>query len=87
MIAPELMQKLFVADALAPALHTRADFVQRLFEAEIRPLVLDQVMPLDGRGRRAVALYRRELAGLADQMRDYSTHLRDICDHLVRLGF
>lgn len=86
-IAPELMQKLFVADALAPALQTRADFVQRLFETEIRPRVLDQVLPLDGRARRAVELYRRELAGLADQMRDYTTHLRDICDDLVRLGF
>ena len=77
----------YFADVVAPALQTRADFVERLFDSEVRPLVLDQVAPLDGRGRRTVELYRRELAGLGDQMRDYTAHLRDICDDLVRLGF
>jgi hypothetical protein len=82
-----LMQQLFIADALAPALSTRSEFVTRLFEAEVRPLVLAEVVPLQGRDLRAVEVYRRELLGLFEQMRDYSSYLRSIREELVRLGY
>jgi hypothetical protein len=81
------MQKLFVADALAPALTARSEFATRLFETEVRPLVLAAVVPLEGQDRRRVELYRRELLGLFEQMRDYSTYLQEIREELVRLGF
>jgi hypothetical protein len=74
-------------DAMAPALTTRSEFVTRLFEAEVRPLVLAEVVPLEGRDRRAVEVFRRELVGLFEQMRDYSSYLRTIREELVRLGF
>jgi len=86
-LPPELMQKLFVADALAPALTARSEFATRLFETEVRPLVLAEVVPLEGQDRRSVELYRRELLGLFEQMRDYSTYLQEIREELVRLGF
>jgi hypothetical protein len=86
-LPPELMQKLFVADALAPALSARSEFVTRLFETEVRPLVLAEVAPLGGQERRAVEVYRREFLGLFEQMRDYSTYLKGIREELVRLGF
>ncbi len=83
----ELMQQLFIADAMAPAMSTRSAFVSRLFEAEIRPLVLAEVVPLEGRERRAVEQYRREFLGLFEQMRAYSTHMEGIREELIRLGF
>jgi hypothetical protein len=83
----ELMQRLFIADAMAPAMRALSDFVTRLFEAEVRPLVLAEVVPLDGQDRRAVELYRREFLGLFEQMREYSTHMKAIREELVRLGF
>jgi len=86
-VPAELMQRLFVADAMAPALTTRSEFVTRLFEAEVRPLVLAEVVPLEGRDRRAVEVFRRELLGLFEQMRDYSSYLRTVSEELVRLGF
>jgi hypothetical protein len=86
-VPPDLMQRLFVADALAPALTARADFVTRLFEAEVRPLVLAQVVPLEAGHRRAVELYRTELHGLFEQMRGYAEHMAGIREELVRLGF
>jgi hypothetical protein len=86
-VPPDLMHQLFVADALAPALGTRGDFVVRLFEAEVRPLVLAQVAPLEGTQRRAVETYRRELLGLFEQAREYAAHLAGIREELVRLGY
>jgi len=86
-VPPDLMQQLFIADALAPALTARADFVTRLFEAEIRPLVLAEAVPLEAGQRRAVELYRSELHGLFEQMRGYATHMAGIRETLVRLGF
>lgn len=83
----ELMHQLFVADAMAPALGSRAEFVTRLFETVVRPLVLAEVAPLAGEQRRAVELYRRELLGLFEQMRDYTSYMRTIGAELVRLGF
>jgi hypothetical protein len=85
-VPPDLMRQLFVADALAPALSARADFVTRLFEAEVRPLVLAQSVPLEARQRRAVELYRTELLGLFQQMRSYAEHMAGIREALVRLG-
>jgi hypothetical protein len=76
-----------VVDALAPAMTTRSEFVERLFEVEVRPLVLGQVVPLEGRDRRVVELYRREFLGLFDQMRDYTTQLGSVREELGRLGF
>jgi hypothetical protein len=86
-VPPDLMRSLFVVDALAPAMTTRSEFVERLFEVEVRPLVLGQVVPLEGRDRRVVELYRREFLGLFDQMRDYTTQLGSVREELGRLGF
>jgi hypothetical protein len=86
-VPSELMQQLFVADAMAPAMTALSDFVTRLFESEVRPLVLAEVVPLAGQDRRAVELYRREFLRLFDQMRDYSTLMKGIRDEFVRLGF
>lgn len=86
-VPPDLMHQLFVADALAPALGTRGDFVMRLFEAEVRPLVLARVSPLEGPHRRAVETYRGEPLGLFEQSRAYAAHLGRIRDELVRLGY
>jgi hypothetical protein len=83
----ELMQQLFMADAMAPAMTLQAAFVTHLFETEVRPLVLDRVAPLDGRDRTAVELYRREFGALFERMRQYSEHMRTIREELVRLGF
>jgi hypothetical protein len=86
-VPPELMHQLFVADAMAPALGTRGDFAVRLFEAEVRPLVLARVVPLEGTARRVVETYRVELLGLFEQSRDYAAHLAAIREELVRLGY
>lgn len=86
-VPAELMHRLFVADAMAPALGSRGDFVVRLFETEVRPLVLARQVPLEGRQRRAVETYRSELRGLFQQSRDYSDHLAGIRQELVRLGY
>jgi hypothetical protein len=79
-----LMRQLFLADAMAPAMSLRAGFVTTLFESEVRPLVLSQVVPLEGRDRRVVELYRGEFLGLFEQMSQYAEHIRE---ELVRLGF
>jgi hypothetical protein len=86
-VPPALMQQLFVADALAPALASRSTFVSRLFETEVRPLVLAQELPLEGPHRRAVELYRSELQGLFKQMQGYAAHMAGIREELVRPGF
>lgn len=86
-VPAELMQQLFMADAMAPAVTMQSAFVTRLFEAEVRPLVLDRVLPLEGRDRRTVELYRREFGGLFERLREYSRHMKTIRDELVRLGF
>jgi hypothetical protein len=83
----DLMQQLFVADALAPALGSRSTFVTRLFEMEVRPLLLAQVLPLEGQHRRAVELYRSELRGLFEQVQGYAAHMAAIREELVRLGY
>jgi hypothetical protein len=85
-VPPELMQQLFIADALAPGMTARAEFVVRLFESDVRPLVLSRVVPPRG-DRRVVELYRAEFLGLFDQMKGYSEHMKGILRELVRLGF
>jgi hypothetical protein len=86
-VPPELMRRLFVADASAPALVAGSDFVTRLFEAEVRPLALGRVVPLIGRDREAVELYRREFLGLFERMRGYADLMAGIRDDLTRLGY
>lgn len=86
-VPPELLQRLFVADASAPALVAGSDFVTRLFETEVRPLVLGRVVPLEGRDREAVDLYRREFVALFERMRAYGDVLAEIRGDLVRLGY
>jgi len=86
-VPPELLQRLFVADASAPALVAGSDFVTRLFETEVRPLVLGRVVPLEGRDREAVDLYRREFVALFERMRAYGDVLAEIREDLVRLGY
>jgi hypothetical protein len=87
MLPAELMRQLFLADAMAPTLTARAQFVTRLFESDVRPLVLDRVAPIDGRDRRAVELYRHEFLGLFALLQSYSEHMRGIQAELTRLGF
>ena len=86
-VPPALLQRMFVADGSAPALTTQSDFVTRLFETEVRPLVLGRVVPLEGRDREAVELYRREFLGLFEQMDAYGGLLSEIREELVQLGY
>jgi hypothetical protein len=86
-VPPGLLQRMFVADGSAPALTTQAGFVTRLFETEVRPLVLGRVVPLERRDREAVELYRREFRGLVEQMDAYGGLLTEIRAELVRLGY
>ncbi|MGC4109128.1 MAG: hypothetical protein QM747_01580 [Nocardioides sp.] len=87
LLPAELMNDLYVADATAPMLTARGQYVTRIFEAEIRPLVLDREVPLDGRDRRAVELYSGEFTALFQQLQAYTDHMRKIQGELTRLGF
>jgi hypothetical protein len=86
-VPPDLMNRLFMADATAPALGSQADFMIRLYEEEVRPLVLARVVPLEGRDRIVVELYRKEFLGVFEQMRAYSHLMQGIRGELVRLGY
>jgi hypothetical protein len=86
-VPPHLLEGLFEADATRPALQGTAEVVTRLFESEIRPLVLARVVDLDPTQRRAVELYRAEFARLAGMLRSYVDRLDVIHDELVRAGF
>ena len=81
------MRRMYEADATAPALLRTAEFVARLFEAEIRPMALRREMALDASQRRAVELYRAEFAHLRDLQRRYVQQLDVILHELVEAGF
>jgi hypothetical protein len=86
-VPPDLLERLFVADATRPALQGTSEVVTRLYETEIRPLVLARVVDLDPAQRRAVELYRAEFGRLAGMLRSYVERLDEIHDELVRAGF
>ncbi len=86
-VPPDLMRRMYEADATAPALLRTAEFVARLFEAEIRPMALRREMALDASQRRAVELYRAEFAHLRDLQRRYVQQLDVILHELVEAGF
>ena len=84
---PELMQRMFVADATSPALRGTSEATTRLFETEIRPLALARVVELDPAQRRAVELYRAEFGRLRDLLRQYGEQLDAILGELVAGGY
>jgi hypothetical protein len=86
-VPPDLMRRMYEADATAPALRGTAEFVARLFEAEIRPMALRREMMLEASQRRAVELYRAEFAHLRDLQRGYVEQLDVILLELERSGF
>jgi hypothetical protein len=85
-VPKELVGQLFVADANAPALLRRSEYVTRLFDEYVLPLVLARVTALAPEQRRAVEKYRDEFAGLCDQMHHYLDLLDGIRAELVGLG-
>jgi hypothetical protein len=86
-VPPELLKRLFVADATGPALRGTSEVVTRLFESEIRPLALARVLDLSPVQRRTVELYRAEFGRLRELLRSYTDTLDEIHDELVRAGF
>jgi hypothetical protein len=86
-ISPELMQRMFVADATFPAVRATADVVTRLFETEIRPLALARVLDLDPVQRRTVELYRGEFARMRNLLRQYRDRLDALLTDLVEAGY
>lgn len=86
-VPPALLRQLFVADATVPALRSTSESVVRLFETQVRPLVLARVVALDDVQRRVVETYRSEFAQLSDTTRRYQTMLATIHDELAAAGF
>jgi hypothetical protein len=86
-VPADLLRRLFVADATAPALRGTAEVVTRLFETEIRPLALARVSSLEPAQHRAVELYRTEFGWLRTHLRGYGDQLDEILRELVRAGF
>src|SRR3954452_12079511 len=86
-VPPGLMRLMFVADATRPALASTADVGARLFESEIRPLVLGRVVDLDPTQQRAVELYRAEFGRLRELLRGYGDQLDGILREMVSDAF
>src|SRR3954447_19515588 len=86
-ISPELMQRMFVADATFPAVGATTEVVTRVFETEIRPLALARVVDLDPVQRRAVELYRAEFSRMRDLVRKYGDQLDDLLVDLAAAGY
>jgi hypothetical protein len=86
-VPPELLRRLFIADATGPALQGTSEVVTRLFETEVRPLALARATVLEPAQRRAVELYREEFARLRQLLRDYGDQLDEILLELVKSGF
>lgn len=85
-VPPELLSKMFTADATAAMVIRRSEGVTRLFEMQVQPLVLSRVAELSPPERRAVELYREEFAHLVDQMTAFMEQLDEIRIGLVQLG-
>ena len=86
-VPADLLQRLFLADATAPALKGSSEWVTRLFETQIRPLVWARVDGLDDVQRHAVETYRAEFAQFSELTRQYQGMLSSIHDELATAGF
>jgi hypothetical protein len=86
-VPADLLQRLFLADATAPALKGSSEWVSRFYEAQVRPLVLARVDGLDDVQRRVVETYRSEFAQLSELTRQYQSMLGSIHDELAAAGF
>lgn len=86
-VRPDLLQRLFRADATAPALKDSSEWVSRFYEDHIRPLVLARIDCLDALQRRAVETYRSEFAQFSELTRQYQGMLRAIHEELAARGF
>jgi hypothetical protein len=86
-VPPELLRLMFLSDAKGPALGSHADYAVRLFEPELRPLVLGRVVDLAPSQRTAVEQYLGEFERLRERSADWQAGIDEILEGLEAAGY